>query len=186
MIHHKYGHCSIKLNGVEYIFTPSFYNISKISEDPKDIINIYIQLVDESPLYVKFSAALHVLSCCCDKSLAEDLTGYIDDNLKHSMEEENPYRMISLIQVAQHLMKHGVSGDFDFDSIGDKDAVQEFDPYHYIEMAVEKLGVSVEEASKMSMTQFVRSIWASSPELYNSKGSNVRVINGVRYERFEI
>lgn len=183
MIHHRYGHGQIKFEGELYTFIPSFYNMSKIG-DPDHIVDIYKILVDnESPWYARFDAAMVVLNSCCDKAIPKEMTGHITDELDYSI-NDNPERAVSMIEVAINLMYHGISGDIKSESKGDP--ISEFDPYEYIELATQHLSFNQDEAANMSMTQFVRSMQAKYPEAKEASNPNVRVVNGVKYERFEV
>lgn len=183
MIHHRYGHGQIKFEGELYTFIPSFYNLAKIG-DPEHIVDIYKILIDnESAWQARFEASMIVLKSCCDKEIPTSLTGEIDEKLEYSI-KDNPERAISMIEVAINLMYHGVSGDIKSESKGEP--LKEFDPYEYIELATQHLSFTQDEAANMSMTQFVRSMQAKFPEAKEASDPNVRVVDGVKYERFEI
>lgn len=183
MIHHRYGHGQIKFEGELYTFIPSFYNISKIG-DPDHIIDIYKILIDNNyQWYARFDAATVILKACCDKDLPKELTGEITDSLEYSL-MDNPERAVSMIEVAINLMYHGISGDVKVEQKGEP--LTEFDPYEYIELATQHLSCNQDEAANMTMTQFIRNMEAKYPETKEARNPNVRYVNGVKYERFEI
>lgn len=156
----KYGHARIEFNSKSYDLIPSFINISKLGT-PAEIIELFKMMLDDSPWYCKFDLALTVLECCHGKPLPVELTGKIEVNgwnnsicylaPKHTSEMFN-----DVIALAMHCLKHAIVGDVDYEPASSDKALEEFDPYEFIELAIEHLNCSRDDAANMTMTEFVR------------------------------
>ena len=164
----SYGYTEIEYCGEIYRFTPSFKNIERIGS-PKDIISVFEAVINaELAWYITLNAAVKVMQACCDKEIPVELTG----ESKLSQWSSNiiyakPKSGMTIEQVrilACHLLAHGVVGKVKIDG-SSGEAIKEFDVSEYVESAVTMLDVSHEEASNMSMTQFIKSVKAKYPEI---------------------
>ena len=160
-----YGHVKIEWGDRVFSLSPSFVNIAKIG-NPKEIIDTFKDFISSTNLIVKFSIALNVLKCCSDKDIPETLTG----GVKFSERQQkflvvNPAHgdaMINdVITLAEHCLIHGVCGKVE--SKGKGEPVKEFDAYSFMELARIHLNLSLDDASKMTMTEFLRLMAAKFP-----------------------
>lgn len=169
----SYGYTELEYSGEIYRFTPSFKNIERIGS-PKDIINVFEAVVNPAnDWYVVLRASLRVLSACCDKTISVDLMG----ESKLSQWSKNivyakPKSGMTIEQVrilAIHMLSHGVVGKVDIKTESGNQKITDFDVSEYIESAVIALGMSYEEASNMTMTQFVKCMRSKFPDIENKE-----------------
>lgn len=157
-----YGHASIKWKGEAYTLTPSFSNIAKLGA-PKQIIDKFKRFIMLGNTDLnKWHMAMEVLRACCDKEFPPEMVGCtVFSERKQRFMYCQPSHGESVfhdcIVMADHCLRHGVCGVFESDR-DDDDAkpVSEFDPYHFMEMAMEHLQVSRKDAASMTMTEFAR------------------------------
>ena len=164
----KQGILSCKKN--DYVFIPSFENLSKLGE-PADIIKVYTVLLSNKPYeimqrfktpnnYVISSlldeqslqqqTAKRVLKCCCN----DDITDLIGEGKKKKglMPEQN------IFLLAKALLDYGVAG---FAKVRvsqrneNKSYSSEFKITDYINNAIVHLGLSLEAAKKLTMTEYI-------------------------------
>ena len=164
----KQGILSCKKN--DYVFIPSFENLSKLGE-PADIIKAYTVLLSNKPYeimkrfktpnnYVISSlfdeqslqqqTAKRVLKCCCN----DDITDLIGEGKKKKglMPEQN------IFLLAKALLDYGVAG---FAKVRvsqrneNKSYSSEFKITDYINNAIVHLGLSLEAAKKLTMTEYI-------------------------------
>lgn len=157
----NYGHASISYAGETYTLTPSFSNISKLGK-PTEIIDIFKRFITMPECLSKWHIAMNVLDACTDKALLPELVGctVFSDRKQKFMycQPSHGLPMFSdCITLADHCLRHGVCGVFESDN-EDDDAkpVTEFDAYWFMEMAMEHLSVSRDDAATMTMTEFAR------------------------------
>ena len=184
---HRYGHGTISIGNEVYTLLPSFANIARLG-NPKEIIEKIKSLNSESSLNWRFMQSLEILNCCLDKPLPESVTGSLVHNGKKLLYKPSKLgRAIfnDVFVLAAHCIKHGVTGE-QIDIPDDAEPMSEFDPYEFIEMAQIHFNVSIAEASNMTMTQFVRRVKAQTPKSEEDKNPNVKIVDGVRYERFQV
>ena len=167
---------SVKQQGIlsckknDYVFIPSFENLSKLGE-PADIIKAYTVLLSNKPYeimkrfktpnnYVISSlfdeqslqqqTAKRVLKCCCN----DDITDLIGEEKKKKglMPEQN------IFLLAKALLDYGVAG---FAKVRvsqrneNKSYSSEFKITDYINNARVHLGLSLEAAKKLTMTEYI-------------------------------
>ncbi len=164
----KQGILSCKKN--DYVFIPSFENLSKLGE-PAEIIKAYTVLLSNKPYeimrrfktpnnYVISSlfdeqslqqqTAKRVLKCCCN----DDITDLIGGGKKKKglMQEHN------IFLLAKALLDYGVAG---FAKVRvsqrneNKSYSSEFKITDYINNAIVHLGLSLEAAKKLTMTEYI-------------------------------
>lgn len=164
-----YGHTKIEWGDKEFILSPSFINIAKIGS-PVEIIDVFKQFISSTNIVFKFSIALNVLRCCSEPELPESLTG----GVKFSERQDRfmitqPGHGISMISdvivLAEHCLIHGICGKIERESQGEP--ATEFDAYSFMELARIHLEVSVDDAAKMTMTEFSRLMEAKFPPQKN-------------------
>lgn len=175
-----YGHAKISWKGEEYNLTPSFSNIAKIGR-PKEIIDMFKRFITLDDCLAKWHIAINILDACCDRELPSKLIGstvfserkqrFIYVQPAHGMPMFN-----DCITLAEHCLRHGVCGVYDSgdDSDSESGSINEFDAYWFIEMAMEHLSASRDDAATMTMTEFARRMAIKFP---SNKKKNEPVIN---------
>ena len=164
----KQGILSCKKN--DYVFIPSFENLSKLGE-PADIIDAYTVLLSrkvydamnrfkEPSNYViqyvldkqllQLQTAKRVLKCCCN----DDITDLIGEGKKKKglMPEQN------IFLLAKTLLDYGVTGRAKVrisQRNESKSYTSEFKVNDYINNAIVHLGLSLEAAKKLTMTEYI-------------------------------
>ena len=178
----EYGHAEIKWGGESYRLTPSFSNIAKLGK-PKEIVDTFHTFISigTSDL-TKFGIALDVVNACCDKELPTKLTGEVvfserKGKFLYKMPNHNLPMFHDIIMLAHHCLLHGICGNVESESDDKGDPITEFDAYRFIEMAIEHLHASREEAASMTMTEFVRRINVKYPQEKAKKDENKRLKN---------
>lgn len=164
----SYGLVRLQYEEQTYTLLPSFANIEKIGS-PQEIVEYMDILFSESPLYIKLPASLLIINAISDSPLPTEMTGEIDDNLNYTLGADMLPRAFSMIEVAQQLLIHGVVGKLNFEPKEQGKRITKFDPSEYIESAVIYLGISYEEAAKMTMTQFIRAVATKYPEQFKKQ-----------------
>ena len=164
----KQGILSCKKN--DYVFIPSFENLSKLGE-PADIIKAYTVLLSNKPYeimkrfktpnnYVISSlldeqslqqqTAKRVLKCCCNDDITDLIGG--QKKKKGLIPEQTIYLL------AKSLLDYGVAG---FAKVRvsqrneNKSYSSEFKITDYINNARVHLGLSLEAAKKLTMTEYI-------------------------------
>lgn len=164
----KRGALSGKKN--DYLFIPSFENLSKLGE-PAEIISAYtvllsnseyeamnrfsepysylIKYINEKQL-LKLQTAKQVLRCCCN----DDITDLIGGKKKKKglMPEQN------IFLLAKTLLDYGVTGRAKVrisQRNESKSYTSEFKVNDYINNAIVHLGLSLDEAKKLTMTEYI-------------------------------
>ena len=164
-----YGHAKIEWEGRAFNLSPSFVNIAKIGTPP-EIIETFKDFVSTTHLITKFSIALNVLECCSDAELPRELTGGVKFSERQNrfliVNPTHGQAMVSdIITLAEHCLVHGVCGKVE--SKGKGEPLTEFDAYSYMELARIHLNLSLDDASRMTMTEFLRLMEAKFPPVRN-------------------
>lgn len=166
---------SIKKNGalstkkIDYVFTPSFENLSKLGE-PSEIINTYAVLLSNQAyeaitrfkepteyllkyvgekLLAQLEASKQVLICCCP----DDITVLIGDRKKKGLLQQQ-----KILMLARNLLDYGVAGRAKVrisQRNENKSYSSEFKITDYINNARVHLGLSLDEAKKLTMTEYI-------------------------------
>lgn len=163
----QYGHGEITWQGVKYRLAPTFANISKLGT-PSEIVDNFKRFMTTCSAVWKFDHALFVLNTCMNKPLPADLTGRAEmserlGKLVYRKPRHDLPMFYDVIALAEHCLLHGVCGDVDQSGRSTGEAIKEFDALEYIEMARIHFGFSSEEASNMTMTEFIRMFNAKFP-----------------------
>lgn len=133
--------------GDEWTFIPSFARIDLLGT-PREIVQVYAQL--HGPQAVE--TARYVLATMCEQEDATPLIGWIDDDrqLHHGLMPD-----AEMVIIARHLMQHGIIGKARPGSgKGDGKYSEEFDVREYVTAARVHLGLSTEDAERLSMSEF--------------------------------
>lgn len=149
----KYGEFEFTYQDEVFKGKPSFANISKIGT-PSQIIHAVKML--NIPMH-SYHTARMILNCCIDG----DLPWFNDDegiNRLGARRANNETRAF-VVTMAKHCIQHGICGNVKSELSRDKkQELAEFDPYEFIESAIELLGLSMEEAANLSMTEYISRI----------------------------
>lgn len=167
MINTRIGHCEVKLGGKSYLLVPSLINISKIGS-PKEIISAFAHVDNPARFNYKledgklnvvnysfssgFEWAAHILQCC---GLPKEITGWLyfreENGFPCFIPVEGKVGFHDVFVLAAHCLTHGVCGIVK--ESDNQDPMKEFDAFFYINLARKVLGISMEEAQNMTMTE---------------------------------
>lgn len=166
---------SIKKNGtlnakkIDYVFTPSFENLSKLGE-PSEIINTYAVLLSNDAhnamtrfkepdsyvikyiaekLFTQLDIAKTVLTSCCP----DDITVLIGDEKKKGLLQPK-----KILMLARNLLDYGISGRANVrisQRNKNKSYSSEFKITDYINNARVHLGLLLDEAKTLTMTEYI-------------------------------
>lgn len=162
----EYGHAEIEWEGVKYRLSPTFANMSKIGS-PVEIIEDFKSFISTMNVVHKFNIAINVLNACCDKEIPSSLVGRVQfserrNKFLYVKPAHSLPMLIDVITLAEHCFLHGICGKtYNKQSTGEP--LKTFDAYEYMELARVHLGLSLSEASNMTMTEFVRMMDAKFP-----------------------
>jgi len=133
------------LEGVEYSFTPSFGRIAALGT-PHEIVTLFAGLHGPNAA----QDAAYVLACLSDQEDPTPLIGWREPGEQHDGEMPVNIR----IELARHLMRHGIVGKARPDNAGDGKFSDHFDVAEYVSAARVHLGLSSADAEALSMTEF--------------------------------
>ncbi|MCO6551494.1 MAG: hypothetical protein J6563_00770 [Gilliamella sp.] len=166
---------SIKKNGtlscknIDYVFTPSFDNLSKLGE-PSEMVNAYVVLLSndayevvtrltepneyiiqyvEEKFLLQLATAKKILKCCC----SEDVSPLIGTRNKSGLMQNQ-----DILLIARSLLDYGVAGRAKIrisQRNENKTYSSEFKISDYINNARVHLGLSLDEAKKLTMTEYI-------------------------------
>lgn len=155
-------------DGSEWTFTPSLGRIASLGA-PHEIVELYAALHDVAPPGARTpallappkgairaaasnaeAAAAYVLACLCDQEDPSELIGWFDDGGWHVGRMPASEQII----VAKHLMQHGMVGTATPEKAGSGAYTAEFKAAEYIAAACVHLGLSRDDAERLSMTEF--------------------------------
>ena len=166
---------SIKKNGslstkkIDYVFTPSFENLSKLGE-PHEIVNAYAVLLSnqayeaitrlkesseylfkyiEEKLFAQLEVSKQILTYCCP----DDISALIGDNKKKGLLQPQ-----KILIIARNLLDYGVAGKAKIrisQRNENKTYSSEFKITDYINNARIHLGLSFDDAKKLTMTEYI-------------------------------
>ena len=145
---HVRGHC--------YVLRPSLAAMSRLG-DPAEIVNMFASVMTGNR-----QDALAVLFACSDDDLS-GVFGYHDASetgIQYVPGEADPEHIVPL---AQHLVKHGITGVQPEQKGAKGEYVKEFRAVDYVSMAVAHLSMSSVDAWQMTMTEFVGALRAKFP-----------------------
>lgn len=149
------GEIGVHYEGLELILSPSLYAMSKLGS-PKEIVNTFHYVMDGS-----LAHSLAVIQVCADGDI-RDIFGCVDANLEFN---EMFASVGEIIILAQSLLYHGLIGDIERsnDPVSKKDYAKEFKAKEYVASAVAHLGISNNEAWKMTMTSLAGALQSKFP-----------------------
>jgi len=158
------GQFAIHVNEIDYLFTPSFLNMTKLG-DPEKIVKIFSTIfgeINNFNLKQVMQYADKTLEACCTKDCSV-ITGYIkgEDKL---INIEPLIPVEDKLILSQHLLKHGLIGDVPPKKTSeDADYSNEFHAKKFVYLAVAHLGMRELDAWNMSMTAFQEAMEAKFP-----------------------
>lgn len=147
----KYGDFEFKYNGETFTGKCSFGNLTKLGT-PKDII-YKVNLVND------YWVARMILQCFIDG----ELPSFCEDDPINRLGARRASKdsRTFVITMAKHCIHHAMTGKVKEGKSSDKsESVKEFDPYEFIESAMELLELTKEEAANLSMTEYIARIEA--------------------------
>lgn len=164
------GQFAIHVNEVDYLFTPSFLNMTKLG-DPEKIVKIFSTIFGEINNFNLNQVMQYVdktLEACCETDCSV-ITGYIkgEDKL---INIEPLIPVEDKLILAQHLLKHGLIGEIPTKKNNDdtdSDYSNEFHAKKFVYLAVAHLGMIESDAWNMSMTAFQEAMEAKFPSPKN-------------------
>ena len=158
------GQFAIHVKEIDYLFTPSFLNMTKLG-DPEKIVKIFSTIFGEINNFNLKQVMQYVdktLEACCTKDCSV-ITGYIkgEDKL---INVESVIPVEDKLVLAQHLLKHGLIGEIPPKKTSDDtDYSNEFHAKKFVYLAVAHLGMRELDAWNMSMTAFQEAMEAKFP-----------------------
>lgn len=168
-----YGFGCIKFGGDEYKLSPTFTNISKLGT-PQEIIELFRDFIGATSAMSQYLLGVQVLNACCEPMLPESLIGRVKPSVRgnglvYVQPSHGKPMFEDVITLAHHCLKHGICGavEQDEDDEPTGEPIKEFDAYHYMELARTHLGLSLDDASNMTMTEFVRMMQIKFPPKRN-------------------
>lgn len=174
-----FGFAEIYYKEKVFQLKPTFINISKLGS-PKQIIKMFEDLFYK-PFHVikSFGVALDIIRACGLDD--DDVTGYITISpfSNKSMICKGAMNIDEVFILADHCLKHGVCGMIEKDD-DNKDQtgnpMVEFDAFQYITIAMEFLGISINEAENLTMTQFLKLVRAKNKTAEMRKNGGQQVV----------
>lgn len=184
-MHIEYGDFEVRFNDLTFLFRPTLQNISNIGTAEEiiavlhclyhsdslswfksyekfldrynymPIVNVGItSQISNYSKNVAFKSALLVLQSCCDKDISA-MTGtfsYLGKaNYQPGFEKPDV-----IIELARHLIRHGVIGVSKKESTNkSSEVIKEFKASEYASIAINHLGFNRVDAWDMSMTEFI-------------------------------
>lgn len=152
------GYCSIIVGEVEHPLSPSFGNIAKLG-NPSEIMWIarLVHMFQINPVDA-FKAACDVLIAC---GAPEELLGGLawSEWSNRVVIDMGPIPPQHVMVLAKHCIQYGICGSDEQLSTMQKtegSGMEEFNPAEYIISATDYLGVSIDEAEKLTMAKFIR------------------------------
>lgn len=169
------GEICISTKDYDYVFKPSFKNISKIGSSTEIIdaysvlagLNVHAALshFKRPPYFVmqylnnqlkkRLPLAINVLECCCDDDIDKLVGKFTGNRLRYRKGVMSPD---SIILIAKTLLDHGVIGMAKVRVSQRNQAKKyttEFKVIDYITNARVHLGLSREESENLSMTEYI-------------------------------
>jgi len=175
MLNVAIGDAAIEFEGREYILRPSFYSMQRIGspEEIQDVAEWCFsasqriaagQMLIRDELY----ACLHVLQSCCDLDIPHELFGYYDTDEDEWVFVEGIEPVSNLVILANLMLNNGMNGKPSAFMMRraktSKTKASLFDPLEFVSSAVCHLGLSFDDAWKLTMIQLQRAIENKFPE----------------------
>jgi hypothetical protein len=158
------GEFIIQHNEIDYLFIPSFLNMTKLGK-PDEIVEIFSIIfgeINNDNFTSVIECADKILEACCTTDCSV-ITGYLkgEDKL---VNVEAAIPVEDKLILSQHLLKHGLIGDISPKKTSeDASYSDEFHAKKFVYMAVAHLGMSESDAWNMSMTAFQEAMEAKFP-----------------------
>ncbi|MCL8607639.1 DUF6246 family protein [Proteus mirabilis] len=187
------GEMVISTDKKDYLFRPSFINMTRIGE-PKQIVNAYGQLngteVQElitravmnyrvipewlikaisKPTYGRniLQTAMIVMQACCDDDCSE-IIGEWKSGKRGIVYKNGKMPIADIIVIARELFTHGIVGKAKIRKLqrneGKSEFSDEFMAIDYISSARAHFGMNREEAEQLTMTEFQMMLKAKYPD----------------------
>lgn len=165
------GEASAQFDGVTFVFRPTLANIAEIGT-PTEIVEVFALVMseptDRNHWWQQLGASMGVLYHCADEftpALERLLGQWVDPTPRRYTPGAMPAGAV--VAMARQMMRHGVVGvpldDAKTVSRPDTEYSKEFKASEMVAMAVAHLGVSIDEAWRMTMTSIVQILAAKFP-----------------------
>lgn len=170
----EYGFAEIRIGDEVFELVPNFFNIGKIGT-PSQIVQKMYDISYRGFLFIRaFESACDILQAC---GLPEKLTGHLhfSERKGKMLAKEGLLPIEHVFLLAEHCMLHGIIGDVDTDDKDKErtgDPLTEFNVHSYLVDAVEFLGVDMDYAEQMTMTQFVKLVKAKNENMASRDPNN--------------
>tara|TARA_R100000951_G_scaffold57404_1_gene48220 strand:+ start:688 stop:1311 length:624 start_codon:yes stop_codon:yes gene_type:complete len=154
----KYGEFDFHYGGVKYFGKPSFGCIAGVGT-PKEIIDTVKVICSPVRYHDTYRESFNLLQLCVDKPLPKEFEPklFMGKNGKTIPNHIDEVNKLFVINMAKHCIVHAMNGKpkDTVESIGKAEVITEFDPYEWIESAIELLGMTTEQAANLSMTEHI-------------------------------
>lgn len=166
------GEASVQVDGTVFMFRPTLANIADIGT-PAEIVEVFALIMaepfsDEHRWY-QLGAATAVLYHCCD-DFTPDLERLLGQWIDSCPRRYTPGRLPTpaLIGIARQMMRHGVVGvplteRAEQPIVSGDDYTPEFKAAEMVATVVAHLGLSTDDAWRMTMTSVVQTLAAKFP-----------------------
>ena len=152
------GEVGVSVGAEDYVFRPSFFAIASLG-DPKELPGLYAD--SHSTDKKGFLSALTALYACCDRDPSR-LVGFFKD-VRGDMRYVAGAMPVSDVQVlGSKLLYNGMIGAPSTNKGGRPST--KFETSEYVGAAVAHLGISFDEAWRMTMVEFQQAMRAKFPD----------------------
>lgn len=165
MILTEIGEIGVHAGEAVYRLRPSLYAMSRIG-DPKEIVEVYATVMSDAlskpAQREQFRDALAVIHCCSEDDLS-GVFGYFNERLKYVVKAAEPAHILPL---ARCLLKHGITGalpPLPRRAGEEPEYIDKFAARDHVAMAMAHLGVSEQDAWRMTMTGLIAAMRAKFP-----------------------
>lgn len=158
------GELGVTVDGVEYIFRPSFRALASLGD--ADELAAMLNRVQRATKG-GFAAALAALSACCDDESVSDVIGFYRDiggNLRY-VQKRLPWEDVYVL--GARCLINGMVGDMqDAKRIKPSDKPpKQFDPVEFASVAMVHLGLARDDAWNMTMHELQRAMMVKHPDM---------------------
>lgn len=177
------GDAAIEYGGREFILRPSFFSMQRLGspQDIKDVTDCCYSALARHQSgamvnHYELNACWHVITCCGGDEIPHDLFGCYDTDENGNLvftHGAEPYGR--LILLANHLLTMGIRGKPSAYMMRRartaKQSADLFDPLEFVASAMNHLGLSTDEAWRLTMVELQRAIESKFPQDQKQKES---------------
>ncbi len=159
------GEIGITVDGRDYLFRPSLFNIAKISSPER--LPVDLQELQKRKTHSLLIAVVTLKSCCIDRPKSDKylskLCGYWIEENGELIYKRGDMPISNIVILALKLLVAGMIGKPGARGSGGEPA-KSFDAADYSSAAVAHLSVSFEDAKHMTMIEFQKAINSKFPD----------------------